>query len=95
MDMSAADHSWVKRHTSAGSKLQSQTRIWKCECGNEDQGKILTAADGEVVCAICGAVLGCVARAEEEPEQTDSWDPDADACRKILEDRVSKRGWQF
>jgi transcription initiation factor TFIIIB Brf1 subunit/transcription initiation factor TFIIB len=71
-------------------------RIWKCECGNEDQAKIVTASDGEVVCGKCGTVLGQVAPTKDEAgEQVDAWDEQADLCRKILEQRVSKKGWQF
>jgi uncharacterized Zn finger protein (UPF0148 family) len=71
-------------------------KIWKCECGNEDQAKIVTASDGEVVCAKCGTVLGQVAQVKEDSsEQPESWDEQADLNRKILEERVSKKGWQF
>jgi hypothetical protein len=69
--------------------------IWKCECGNEDQAKIVTPPDGEVVCGICGMVLGQLQIKEERGEQPDRWDEEADLCRKILEERVSKKGWQF
>jgi len=71
-------------------------KIWKCDCGNQDQTKIVTALDGEVVCGRCGTVLGQVTPKIAEPEeQADSWDGQADLCRKLLEDRVSKKGWQF
>jgi uncharacterized Zn finger protein (UPF0148 family) len=71
-------------------------RIWKCECDNEDQAKIVTASDGEVVCAKCGTVLGEVTQVKQDSaEQPESWDEQADLTRKILEERVSKKGWQF
>ena len=71
-------------------------KIWKCECGNEDQAKIITALDGEVVCGVCGTVLGEVkVILEKSTEQAESWSAEADLCRKILEDRVSKKGWSF
>jgi hypothetical protein len=71
-------------------------KIWKCECGNEDQAKIVTASDGEVVCANRGTVLGQVARVREDSaERPEGWDEQADLNRKILEERVSKKGWQF
>jgi len=72
-------------------------KVWKCECGNEDQTRIVTPPDGEVICGKCGTVLGHVAEVREEAQehQADSWDEEADLCRKILEERVSKKGWQF
>ena len=72
-------------------------KIWECDCGNKDQAKIITAMDGEVVCGKCGTVLGEVMpdKSEDPQEQVDSWDGEADLCRKLLEDRVSKKGWQF
>ncbi|MEM2942474.1 MAG: hypothetical protein QXT81_03530 [Candidatus Bathyarchaeia archaeon] len=71
-------------------------RVWRCECGNEDQAKIIFASDGEVVCGKCGTVLGEVeTKKTERDEQVDGWDGELDLCRSILEDRVSKRGWQF
>jgi transcription initiation factor TFIIIB Brf1 subunit/transcription initiation factor TFIIB len=71
-------------------------KIWKCECGNEDQAKIIIASDGEVVCEKCGTVLDHVpTRPERGQEDIDSWDAESDLYRKILEDRVSKRGWDF
>jgi len=71
-------------------------RVWKCECGNEDQAKIVTAPDGEIVRGKCGTVLGQVTRVNEDPtEHGESWDEEADLCRKILEDRVSRKGWQL
>jgi transcription initiation factor TFIIIB Brf1 subunit/transcription initiation factor TFIIB len=71
-------------------------KLWRCECGNEDQAQIVTASDGEVVCGKCGTVLGQVARVKEDSaEQVEGWDEDADLCRKILEERVSRKGWQF
>ena len=74
-----------------------KVKIWECECGNKDQTNIIVAADGEVVCGKCGTVLGEVARKESGKleEEVDSWDGEADLNRKILEDRVSKKGWQF
>ena len=76
--------------------LKTRTKICKCECGNEDQAKIVTPPDGEVICAECGTVLGRVSEVKEEArERTESWDEEADLCRKILEDRVSKKRWQF
>mgnify|MGYP007084715555 CR=1 FL=1 len=37
-----------------------------------------------------------VAPVNEDPtEHGESWDEEADLCPKILEDRVSKKGWQF
>jgi transcription initiation factor TFIIIB Brf1 subunit/transcription initiation factor TFIIB len=72
-------------------------KIWKCECGNQDQTNIILAPDGEVVCGKCGIVLGEVAtkKSENFEEEADSWDGEADLCRKLLEDRVSKKGWEF
>jgi len=53
--------------------------------------------DGEVVCEKCGTVLGQVVseKSEGPEEHVDSWDGEADLCRKILEERVSKKGWEF
>jgi len=69
--------------------------IWKCECGNQNQSKIITALDGEVVCGRCGTVLGQVApQKSNAEEQVDSWDGELDLCRKLLEDHVSKKGWE-
>ncbi|MBS7623509.1 hypothetical protein KEJ39_07550 [Candidatus Bathyarchaeota archaeon] len=71
-------------------------RFWRCECGNEDQAKIIFASDGEVVCGKCGTVLGEVkTKKTEYDEEAEGWDGELDLCRSILEDRVSKRGWQF
>jgi len=72
-------------------------KVWKCECGNKDQTRIVTSPDGEVICGKCGTVLGHVAEVREEAQeqQADSWDEETDRCRKILEDRVIKKGWQF
>ncbi len=77
-------------------RLKNSKRIWKCICGNEDQTRIIFASDGEVICGKCAAVLGhFVPKAEENKDEIDPWDPEADLCRKILEDRVSKKGWEF
>jgi transcription initiation factor TFIIIB Brf1 subunit/transcription initiation factor TFIIB len=77
-------------------KVKARRKIWKCDCGNEDQAKIITALDGEVVCGECGTVLGQVMiDLDKRQDQTDSWDAEADLCRKMLEDRVSKKGWNF
>lgn len=79
-------------------KLERDRKIWRCECGNEDQIKIVTASDGEVICQECGTVLGEVAseeKGEDREDPVDSWDAEADTCRKILEARVSRKGWQF
>ncbi len=66
--------------------------ILKCECGNEDQTKIVTASNGEVICLKCGAVLGRVVQeSKEHQEQNDGRIGEADNCRKILEDCVSKK----
>jgi uncharacterized Zn finger protein (UPF0148 family) len=71
-------------------------RVWKCECGNEDQAMIIFASDGEVVCGKCGTVLGEVKMNKTEyDDEADGWDGELDLCRNILEDCVSKRGWQF
>lgn len=71
-------------------------KVWKCECGNEDQAKIIVASDGEVVCGRCGTVLGEVqTKKTESDEQPDSWDGELDLYRNILEERVSKKGWEF
>jgi transcription initiation factor TFIIIB Brf1 subunit/transcription initiation factor TFIIB len=70
-------------------------KTWKCECGNEDQRKIIIAADGEVVCEKCGTVLGQVKIKSVSEEQIDRWDGEADLCRTLLEEHVSKRGWEF
>jgi uncharacterized Zn finger protein (UPF0148 family) len=75
--------------------MKKNLKIWKCECGNEDQARIMFASDGEVVCGKCGTVLGEFHKSEEKQDQTEEWDGKADLCRKILEDRVSKRGWEF
>jgi uncharacterized Zn finger protein (UPF0148 family) len=54
----------------------------------------MTASDGEVVCGECGTVLGQVVHPKEAAEeQPDRWDGEADLCRKILEERVSREGW--
>jgi len=96
------DFKWLKADASSllfnGRVLTLRTRkVWKCECGNEDQAKIVTPSDGEVVCGECGTVLGQVVQVKKEAQeqQAHSWDEEADLCRKILEDRVSKKGWQF
>jgi len=71
-------------------------KVWKCECGNEDQAKIIVASDGEVVCGKCGTVLGEVkTKKTESDEQADAWSGELDLCRNILEERVSKKGWEF
>jgi len=71
-------------------------KVWKCECGNEDQAAIITASDGEIVCGKCGTVLGEVnMKNAESEEQTESWDGELDLCRSILEERVSRKGWEF
>jgi hypothetical protein len=75
--------------------LKSAKKIWKCDCGNEDQSKIIIALDGEVVCGKCATVLGEVSVSIEKNEQTEAWNEEADLCRKILEERVSKKGWSF
>jgi len=79
-----------------GTRLRTM-KIWKCECGNQDQAKIIIALDGEVVCAECGTVLGEVSpgKSEDPEEQVEGWDGEADLCRKILEERISRKGWQF
>lgn len=71
-------------------------KIWKCECGNQDQSRIITASDGEVVCGKCGIVLGAVVpkRSEKSEDQIDTWDGQLDLCRNLLEERVSRKGWQ-
>jgi hypothetical protein len=44
----------------------------------------------------CGTVLGQVARVKEDSaEKVEGWDEDPDLCPKILEERVSRKGWQF
>lgn len=78
-----------------GLKLELNRKAWRCECGNEDQTRVITASDGEVICRECGTVLGEVlseGRDEDQADQVDGWDADADACRKILEARVSRKG---
>jgi hypothetical protein len=77
------------------SALKRARKIWKCDCGNEDQGRIIIALDGEVVCGVCATVLGEVPVSLEKQEQTEGWNEDADLCRKILEERVSRKGWNF
>jgi hypothetical protein len=74
-----------------------KVKIWKCECGNEDQSKIITASDGEVVCGKCGIVLSEVStkKVEDSEDQIDRWDGQLDLCRNLLEERVSRKGWQF
>ncbi len=74
--------------------MKSTKKIWKCDCGNDDQGKIITALDGEVVCGKCGTVLGEVSVSlDKHEQQTEGWNEEADLCRRILEERVSKKGW--
>lgn len=76
--------------------MRNLGKVWKCECGNQDQKKIITASDGEVVCGKCGTVLGQVKPdLEGSKDKAESWDGETDLCRKILEDRVSKKGWEF
>ena len=76
--------------------MRISKRVWRCACGNKDQRKVITALDGEVVCQECGTVLGRVrVEVEEQPEHAEGWDAEADLCRKILEERVSKKGWSF
>ncbi len=71
-------------------------KIWKCECGNEDQAKIVIASDGEVVCEKCGTVLDHVASpVERRQEPVEYWDAESDLHRKLLEDRVSRKGWEL
>lgn len=83
--------------TVTGTKTSKTCRkTWRCDCGNKDDAKIITALDGEVVCAVCGTVIGYAKPSSEHAEdQSEKWDEEADLCRKILEDRVSKKGWQF
>jgi len=76
--------------------LKPASKIWRCKCGNKDQDKIVTASDGEIVCARCGTVLDqIILDSMQSHEDAEKWDEEADLCRKILEDRVSKRGWEF
>jgi transcription initiation factor TFIIIB Brf1 subunit/transcription initiation factor TFIIB len=56
---------------------------------------MVIAADGEVVCEKCGTVLGQVKIKSVPEEQIDRWDAQADLCRTLLEEHVSKRGWEF
>ena len=67
----------------------------KCECGNKDQSKFITASDGEIVCGKCGAVIGQVELkiSSDRGEEIECWDGELDLCRKLLEDRVSREGW--
>ena len=76
--------------------MKKHGKIWKCDCGNEDQTRIIFSSDGEVICGKCGTVLGqYIPESEDSKDETDSWDAEADLCRKVLEDRVSKKGWEF
>ena len=75
--------------------MKNTRKIWKCACGNEDQNKIIIALDGEVVCGKCATVLGEIPVSLDNREQTEGWNEEADLCRKILEERVSKKGWNF
>ncbi len=77
------------------SALKRARKIWKCDCGNEDQGRIIIALDGEVVCGVCATVLGEVPVPLEKQEQAEGWNEEADLCRKILEEHVSRKGWNF
>jgi hypothetical protein len=77
-------------------RMKAYQKIWKCDCGNDDQTKIIFTFDGEVVCGKCATVLGQYQlKSEENKDEIDPWDAQADLCRKILEDRVSKKGWEF
>ena len=71
------------------------TKALKCECGNKDQSKFITASDGEIVCKKCGTVIGQVElkTSGDKDVEVESWDGELDLCRKLLEDRVSKEGW--
>ena len=76
--------------------MKTSRKIWKCDCGNEDQSKIIIALDGEVVCGKCGTVLGqVVVSLDKHEQQTEGSNDDADLCRRILEEHVSKKGWTF
>jgi hypothetical protein len=71
------------------------TKPLKCECGNKDQSKFITASDGEIVCGKCGTVIGQVELkiSSDRDGEVECWDGELDLCRKLLEDRVSKEGW--
>ncbi len=69
-------------------------RTLKCECGNKDQSKFITASDGEIVCGKCGSVIGQIElKSNEKDGEIECWDGELDLCRKLLEDRVSREGW--
>ncbi|MCW4043393.1 MAG: hypothetical protein NWE90_06685 [Candidatus Bathyarchaeota archaeon] len=67
----------------------------KCECGNKDQSKFITASDGEIVCGKCGAVIDQVElkNTDDREGEIECWDGELDLCRNLLEERVSKKGW--
>jgi hypothetical protein len=68
----------------------------ECDCGNDDATQIITAPDGEIVCSICGLVLGNTMKIEKEyQDEIEGWSGEADLRRQILENRVSRRGWEF
>ena len=71
------------------------TRALKCECGNKDQSKFITASDGEIVCKKCGTVIGQVESkiSSDKDGEIECWDGELDLCRNLLDDRVSKEGW--
>lgn len=64
----------------------------KCECGNKDQSKFITASDGEIVCGKCGAVIDQVElkNTEDKEGEIECWDGELDLCRNLLEERVSR-----
>jgi hypothetical protein len=67
----------------------------KCECGNKDQSKFITASDGEIVCGKCGAVIDQVElkNNDDREGEIECWNGELDLCRNLLEERVSKKGW--
>jgi hypothetical protein len=69
---------------------------WECECGSDDTTQIITAPDGEVVCSVCGLVLDhTIKRENESQDEIEGWNGEADLRRQILENRVSRKGWEF
>ena len=85
----------VSNNTLRRKRKVTSIKTFKCECGNKDQSKFITASDGEIVCGKCGAVIDQVElkNTDDKEGEIECWDGELDLCRNLLEERVSKKGW--
>lgn len=81
------------------ASIESEEPNWERECtycGNDTITEVIAHPDGEVICGICGSVLGRLDRSLPvcSPVQViEEWSGSRDNAEGTLEKHVGRYGW--